>query len=84
MFEIIEKDIRQNFTSMGFSKRSIVVKGTSIGKSKGCSAAHSDRNEIASDNNLVHPCIDLIEDETSFPHENLDVMQETVRSKPGF
>ncbi|KAH0677878.1 hypothetical protein KY285_025679 [Solanum tuberosum] len=77
-----EKDIRQNFTSMGFSKGSIVVKGTSIGKSKGCSAAHSDRNEIASDNNLVHPCIDLIEDETSFPHENLDVMQETVRSKP--
>uniref|UniRef100_M1DDV9 Transposon protein, CACTA, En/Spm sub-class n=1 Tax=Solanum tuberosum TaxID=4113 RepID=M1DDV9_SOLTU len=77
-----EKDIRKNFTSMGSAKGSIVVKGTSIGKSKGCSVAHSARNEIALDKNLVHPCIDLIKDETSFPHENLDVMQETVRSKP--
>jgi len=60
MFEIVEKDIRKNFTSMGSAKGSIVVKGTSIGKSKGCSVAHSDRNEIASDKNFVQPCINLI------------------------
>ncbi|KAH0730145.1 hypothetical protein KY289_001333 [Solanum tuberosum] len=77
-----EKNIRQTFTSTGSVKRSIVVQGTSIGKSKDCSAAYCDRNELASDKNLVQPCLDLIEDETSFPHENLDVMQETARSKP--
>ncbi|KAG5580353.1 hypothetical protein H5410_050980, partial [Solanum commersonii] len=38
-------EIRQKFTSMGYTKGSIVVKGTSIGKSKGCSAAHSDMSE---------------------------------------
>ncbi|KAG5577324.1 hypothetical protein H5410_057458 [Solanum commersonii] len=76
-----EKDIRQTFTSMGSVKGSIVVQGTSIGKSKDCSAAYSDRNELASDKNLVQPGLDLIEDETSFPHENLDVMQKTARSK---
>ncbi|KAG5580354.1 hypothetical protein H5410_050981 [Solanum commersonii] len=38
-------------------------------------------SEIASDKNLVQPCIDLIEDENSFPHENLDVMQETARKR---
>ncbi|KAG5614941.1 hypothetical protein H5410_014765 [Solanum commersonii] len=78
-----EKEIGQNFTSMGSIRGSIVVQGTSIGKSKDCSSAYSDRNELASDKNLVQPCLDLIEDETSFPHENLDVMQETARSKPG-
>ncbi|KAH0679255.1 hypothetical protein KY284_020340 [Solanum tuberosum] len=77
-----EKDIRQTFTSMGSVKGSIVVQGTSIGKSKDCSVAYSDRNELASDKNLVQPCLDLIEDETSFPHENLGVMQEIARSKP--
>ena len=69
---------------MGSVKGSIVVQGTSIGKSKGCSAAYSDRNELASDKNNMQPGLDLIEDETSFPHENLDEMQETARSKPGF
>ncbi|KAG5605813.1 hypothetical protein H5410_027305 [Solanum commersonii] len=73
-----EKDIRQTFTSMGSVKGSIVVQGTSIEKSKDCSAAYSDRNELASDKNLVQPCLDLIEDETSFPHENLDVMQRNA------
>ncbi|KAH0768479.1 hypothetical protein KY285_004350 [Solanum tuberosum] len=66
-----EKEIGQNFTSMGFVKGSIVVQGTSIGKSKGCSTAYFDRNELASDKNHMQPCLDLIEDETSFPHENL-------------
>ncbi|KAG5570753.1 hypothetical protein H5410_060519 [Solanum commersonii] len=78
-----EKEIGQNFTSMGSIKGSIVVQGTSIGKSKGCSTAYSDRNELASDKNLMQPGLDLIEDETSFPHENLDEMQVTARSKPG-
>ncbi|KAG5568876.1 hypothetical protein H5410_064104 [Solanum commersonii] len=77
-----EKEIGQNFTSMGSIKGSIVVQGTSIGKSKGCSTTYSDRNELASEKNLMQPGLDLIEDETSFPHENLDVMQETARSKP--
>ncbi|KAG5610142.1 hypothetical protein H5410_021423 [Solanum commersonii] len=71
-----EKEIGLNFTSMGSVKGSIVVQGTSIGKSKGCSVAYSDRNELASGKNLMQPCLDLIEDETSFPHENLDEMQE--------
>ncbi|KAG5585130.1 hypothetical protein H5410_045564 [Solanum commersonii] len=44
-----EKEIGQNFTSVGSIKGSIVVQGTSIGKSKGCSTAYSDRNELASD-----------------------------------
>ncbi|KAH0682779.1 hypothetical protein KY290_021365 [Solanum tuberosum] len=77
-----EKEIGQNFTSMGSIKGSIVVQGTSIGKSKGCSTAYSDRNELASDKNLTQPGLDLIEDETSFPHENLDEMQVTARRKP--
>ncbi|KAH0650446.1 hypothetical protein KY284_030358 [Solanum tuberosum] len=67
---------------MGSVNGSIVVQGTSIGKSKGCSAAYSNRNELASDKNNIQPGLDLIEDETSFPHENLDEMQETARSKP--
>ncbi|KAH0724974.1 hypothetical protein KY284_000839 [Solanum tuberosum] len=65
-----EKDIRQTFTSMGSVKGSIVVQGTSIGKSKDCSVAYSDRNELASDKNLVQPCLDLIEDETSLREVN--------------
>ncbi|KAH0682780.1 hypothetical protein KY289_020532 [Solanum tuberosum] len=77
-----EKDIRQTFTSMGSVKGSIVVQGTSIGKSKDCSVAYSDRNKLASDKNLTQPGLDLIEDETSFPHENLDEMQVTARRKP--
>ncbi|KAH0708771.1 hypothetical protein KY284_010198 [Solanum tuberosum] len=77
-----EKEIGQNFTSMGSIKGSIIVQGTLIGKSKGCSTGYFDRNELASDKNLMHPCLDLIEDETSFPHENLDEMQVTARSKP--
>ncbi|WMV09380.1 hypothetical protein MTR67_002765 [Solanum verrucosum] len=59
-----EKEIGQNFTSTGSVKGSIVVQGTSIGKSKGCSAAYSNMNELASDKNLMQPCLDLIEDET--------------------
>ncbi|KAH0773709.1 hypothetical protein KY290_010846 [Solanum tuberosum] len=77
-----EKEIRNNFTFGGSIKGSMVVQKTLIGKSKGCSAAYYDRNELASDKNLMQPCLDLIEDETSFPHENLEVMQETPRSKP--
>ncbi|KAH0730248.1 hypothetical protein KY289_001436 [Solanum tuberosum] len=77
-----EKETGQNFTSMGYVKGSIVVQGILIGKSKGYSAAYSDRNELASDKNLMQPCLDLIEDETFFPQENLDEMQEAARCKP--
>jgi len=69
---------------MGSIKGSIVVQGTSTGKSNGCSTTYSNGNELALDKNLMQPGLDLIEDETSFPHENLDEMQVTARSTAGF
>ncbi|MCD7449898.1 hypothetical protein HAX54_002201 [Datura stramonium] len=57
------------------------IQRTSIEKSKGYNATNFDKKEIAQNKNL-QPDFDRVEDDTSFPHEDLEVMQETLRSTP--
>ncbi|KAH0748583.1 hypothetical protein KY290_027815 [Solanum tuberosum] len=81
-----EKDIGNNFTYGGSVKGSIVRGSvemrTMIGNNKGLSSATYNQNIFAQKTNVVPPGFDALEDETSFPSDNLEVMQETVRSKP--
>ncbi|MCD7471901.1 hypothetical protein HAX54_012690 [Datura stramonium] len=59
------------------------VQRTSIEKSKGYSATNSDTNKLAQNKSLIQSNFDRVEDDTSFPHEDLEVMQETLGSTPG-
>ncbi|KAG5615127.1 hypothetical protein H5410_014951 [Solanum commersonii] len=81
------KENGQNMTSLCSIKGSIirgsVAKRTMVGNNKGLNAATYNQNEVAQKTNVVPPGFDALEDETSFHCDDLKVMQETVRSKPG-
>ncbi|WMV40449.1 hypothetical protein MTR67_033834 [Solanum verrucosum] len=81
-----EKEIRHNSTSGGFVKESTVrgsvEKRTMVGNNKGLNSATYTQNVVAQKINVVPPGFDALEDETSFPNDDLEVMQETVTSKP--
>ncbi|KAH0724858.1 hypothetical protein KY284_000723 [Solanum tuberosum] len=81
-----EKEIGHNFTYGGSVKGSIVrgsiEKRTMVGNNKGLNAETYNQNVIAQKTNVVPPGFDALEDETSFPNDDLKVMQQTVRSKP--
>ncbi|WMV42845.1 hypothetical protein MTR67_036230 [Solanum verrucosum] len=80
-----EKEIGHNFTYGGSVKGSIVrgsvEKRTMVGNNKGLNAETYNQNVIAQKTNVVPPGFDALEDETSFPNDDLEVMQQTVRSK---
>ncbi|KAH0728694.1 hypothetical protein KY284_004559 [Solanum tuberosum] len=82
-----EKEIGHNFTYGGSVKGSIVrgsvEKRTMVGNNKGLNAETYNQNVIAQKTNVVPPGFDALEDETSFPNDDLEVMQQTVKSKPG-
>lgn len=80
---IVEKEIGKNFKSMGSVRGSSIVQWISSGKGKSSSAPYSARNELEMDKNLMQPYLDLIEEETSFPRDNLEVMEDSPRSKSG-
>ncbi|KAH0669524.1 hypothetical protein KY285_025775 [Solanum tuberosum] len=81
-----EKKIGHNFTSGGSVKesnvRGSVEKRTMVGNNKGFNSATYTQNVVAQKINVVPPSFDPLEDETSFPNDDLEVMQETVTSKP--
>ncbi|KAH0725236.1 hypothetical protein KY284_001101 [Solanum tuberosum] len=81
-----EKEIRHNSTSGGFVKESTVrgsvEKRTMVGNNKGLNSATYTQNVVAQKINVIPPGFDALEDETSFPNDDLEVMQETVTSKP--
>ncbi|KAH0698842.1 hypothetical protein KY284_013057 [Solanum tuberosum] len=81
-----EKEIKHNSTSGGFVKESTVrgsvEKRTVVGNNKGLNSATYTQNVVAQKINVVPPGFDALEDETSFPNDDLEVMQETVTSKP--
>lgn len=54
-----------------------------IGNNKGLNSVIYDQNVIPQKTNVVCPDFDAIEGETSFPHDDHEVMQENMRSKPG-
>jgi len=80
---IIGKENRKNITSVGSARGSIFVQRTSIGKSKGYSVVSSDMNVPASNKIIRQPNFNPIEHDTSFPHDDLEAMQEALRSKSG-
>ena len=55
-----------------------------VGNNKGLNAATYNQNVIAQKTNVVPLGFDALADETSFPSDDLEVMQEAVKSKPGF
>ncbi|KAK4713466.1 hypothetical protein R3W88_019373 [Solanum pinnatisectum] len=73
----------KNITSVGSARGSTFVQRTLIGKIKGYSDVSSDTNVPAHDKNLRQPYFNPIEHDTSFPHEDLEAMQEALRSKSG-
>ncbi|KAH0712739.1 hypothetical protein KY285_004319 [Solanum tuberosum] len=81
-----EKEIGHNFTSGGSVKESAVrgsvEKRTMVGKNKGLNSETYTQNVVAQKINVVPPGFDALEDETSFPNDDLEVMQENVKSKP--
>ncbi|KAG5585531.1 hypothetical protein H5410_045965 [Solanum commersonii] len=84
--DFAEKDIRHNFTYGGYVKRSTVggsvEKRTMVENNKGLNVATYNRNDIVQKTNVVPPGFDAMEDETSFPNKDLEVMQEIVKRKP--
>ncbi|KAH0781688.1 hypothetical protein KY290_001286 [Solanum tuberosum] len=76
------KDKGQNFTSLS-SVRGSVEKRKMIGNNKGLNSGAYDHNVVAQKTNVVPPYFDEMECHTSFPHDNLEVMQDTLRSKFG-
>uniref|UniRef100_M1DE89 Uncharacterized protein n=1 Tax=Solanum tuberosum TaxID=4113 RepID=M1DE89_SOLTU len=54
-----------------------------IGNNKGLNSVAYDQNVVAQKTNVVPPYFDEMECHTSFPHDNLEVMQDTLRSKFG-
>ncbi|KAH0678594.1 hypothetical protein KY284_019679 [Solanum tuberosum] len=83
MRSIPGKENRKNITSVGSARGSIFVQRTSIGKSKGYSVVSSDMNVPASNKIIRQPNFNPIEHDTSFPHDDLEAMQEALRSKSG-
>ncbi|KAH0642089.1 hypothetical protein KY285_032954 [Solanum tuberosum] len=81
-----EKEIGHNFTFVGSVKESIVRGSVEnrimVGNNKGLNSATYTQNVVAQKIKVVHPSFDALEDETSFPNDDLEVMQETVKSKP--
>ncbi|KAH0724859.1 hypothetical protein KY284_000724 [Solanum tuberosum] len=75
------KENRMNITSVGSARGSTFVQRTSIGKSKGYSVVSSDMNVRAHNKTLRQPDFNPIEHVTSFPHDDLEAMQEALRSK---
>ncbi|KAG5590323.1 hypothetical protein H5410_040837, partial [Solanum commersonii] len=73
----------KNVKSVGSARGSPFVQRTSIGKSKGYSVVSSDSNVPAHNKNLRQPDFNLIEHETSFPRDDIEVMQEGLRNKSG-
>ncbi|KAL3353938.1 hypothetical protein AABB24_018554 [Solanum stoloniferum] len=72
---------RKIFTSVDSGRGSTFQQRTSIGKSKGYNAVSSDTNVLAHNKNLRQPDFSQIEHDTSFPHDELEVMQQDLRSK---
>ncbi|KAH0639236.1 hypothetical protein KY290_036513 [Solanum tuberosum] len=76
----------QNMTSecsiRGSIGRGSVEKRTMVGNNKGLNAATYNQNDIAQKTKVVPPSFDALEDETSFPNDDLEVIEETVKSKP--
>ncbi|KAH0660474.1 hypothetical protein KY289_029222 [Solanum tuberosum] len=70
------------FTSPS-SIRGGIGKRITIGNNKGLNSAIYDQNAIPQKSNVVCPDFDAIEVETSFPHDDHEVMKENMRSKPG-
>ncbi|KAH0664072.1 hypothetical protein KY284_029003 [Solanum tuberosum] len=70
------------FTSPS-SIRGGIGKRITIGNNKGLNSAIYDQNAIPQKSNVVCPNFDAIEVETSFPHDDHEVMKENMRSKPG-
>ncbi|KAH0681212.1 hypothetical protein KY284_022297 [Solanum tuberosum] len=70
------------FTSPS-SLRGGIGKRIMIRNNKGLNFVIYDQNVIPKKTNVVCPDFDAIEVETSFPHDNHEVMQENMRSKPG-
>uniref|UniRef100_M1DII4 Transposon protein, CACTA, En/Spm sub-class n=1 Tax=Solanum tuberosum TaxID=4113 RepID=M1DII4_SOLTU len=79
------KENGQNITFVCSVKGSIVrgsvEKRTMVGNNKCLNAATCNQNVIAQRTNVVPPGFDALEDETSFTNDDLEVMQQTVRSK---
>ncbi|KAH0765220.1 hypothetical protein KY285_001091 [Solanum tuberosum] len=72
----------KRFTSLS-SVRGSVEKRKMIGNNKGLNSAAYDQNVVAQKTNVVLPYFDAIECDTSFPHDNHEAMQDTLRSKSG-
>ncbi|KAH0693141.1 hypothetical protein KY285_020238 [Solanum tuberosum] len=68
------------FTSLS-SIRGGIEKRIMIGNNKGLTFATYTQNVVAQKINVVPPGFDALEDETSFPNDDLEVMQETVTRK---
>jgi len=80
---IIGKENGKNITSVGSARGSTFVQRTSIGESKGYSVVSSDMNVRAHNMTLRQPDFNPVEHVTSFPHDDLEAMQEALRSKSG-
>ncbi|KAH0639237.1 hypothetical protein KY290_036514 [Solanum tuberosum] len=75
------KENGKNITSVGSARGSTFVQRTSIGKRKGYSVVSSDMNVRSHNKILSQPDFNPIEHDTSFPHDDLEAMQEDLRSK---
>ncbi|KAH0754621.1 hypothetical protein KY290_024891 [Solanum tuberosum] len=75
------KENGKNITFVGSARGSTFVQRTSIGKSKGYSVISSDMNEPAHNKIIRQPKFNLIGDDASFPRDDLEAMQEALRSK---
>ncbi|MCD7458342.1 hypothetical protein HAX54_037957 [Datura stramonium] len=78
------KSVREN--GKNFTSSSSVigshVQRTPIEKCKGYNATTFDTNDLAQNKNLMQPNFDRVEDDSSFTHENFEVMQEILRRTP--
>ncbi|KAG5585131.1 hypothetical protein H5410_045565 [Solanum commersonii] len=72
----------KRFTSLS-SLRGSVEKRKMIVNNKGLNSAAYDQNIVAQKTNVVPLYFGAIECDTSFPHDNHEVMQDTLRRKSG-
>uniref|UniRef100_M1D9K0 Uncharacterized protein n=1 Tax=Solanum tuberosum TaxID=4113 RepID=M1D9K0_SOLTU len=77
------KENGKYITFVGSARGSTFVQRTSIGKSKGYSVVSSDMNEPAHNKIIRQPKFNPIGHDASFPHDDLEAMQESLRSKSG-